>query len=155
MTDNLNFIKCPACGTLMKKVFLENQNILIDICLDGCGGIWLDNRELAKVDEKDEDITPLNEALNGKTFINVDTTAERICPICNKKKKKNHVSAKQDICIDECYHCGGKFFDRNELELMRSQYDSDEQRLADVKELAKHSEKLEQIFQELLKKEAL
>ncbi len=155
MTDNLNFIKCPACGTLMKKVFLENQNILIDICLDGCGGIWLDNRELAKVDEKDEDITPLNEALNGKTFINVDTTAERICPICNKPMVKNHVSAKQDICIDECYHCGGKFFDRNELELMRSQYDSDEQRLADVKELAKHSEKLEQIFQELLKKEAL
>ena len=155
MTDNLNFIKCPACGSLMKKVFLENQNILIDICLDGCGGIWLDNRELAKVDEKDEDITPINEALKGKTFIDVDTTAERICPICNKPMVKNHVSAKQDICIDECYHCGGKFFDHSELESMRGQYNSDDERIADIKRLAQNSEKMQIILDTLIHEDSV
>lgn len=155
MADNYKFIECPACGKIMKKVYLENQDFMVDVCLDGCGGIWLDNRELQKIDEQHEDITPLKEAKHGRNFIKVDTTKERICPICNMPMVKNHVSAKQEIQIDECYHCGGKFFDHEELEAMRNQYNSDEERLADIKSLSKDNEKMQVIFESFLNKESM
>lgn len=155
MADNYEFIKCPACGKIMKKVFLENQGFIVDICLDGCGGIWLDTRELKKIDEKSEDITPISEAKKGREFIKVDTTMDRDCPICHKPMVKNHVSAKQEITIDECYTCGGKFFDHSELEAMRKQYNSDDERIADVKRLMENSEQMQIIFDTLLHEDAI
>lgn len=135
MSDNIKIIKCPACGVEMKKIYLEEQDFIVDICLEGCGGIWLDNQEVKKIDEKHENIDALKTAQEGKEFTSVDEDSVRMCPICNVKMHKNHVSAKNEIVIDECYNCGGKFFDNNELELMRSQYENDEERLADIKKL--------------------
>lgn len=155
MKDTYETINCPACGTPMKKVFLENQEFLVDVCLDGCGGIWFDNRELQKVDEKDEDITELQKAFEGKTFKKVDSTAERNCPLCGKKMVKNSVSAKQEITIDECYFCGGKFFDHNELEHMRNQYEEDEDRISDIKKLTSDSVKMELMLNTLMQKDNL
>ena len=49
-----------------------------------------------------------------------------------KKCGKNHTSVKQQIQIDECYSCGGKFLDRGELINIRSEYATEEERSADV-----------------------
>lgn len=149
MADNQEFIKCPACGKIMKKVYLEKQNFMVDICLDGCGGIWLDNRELKKLDEKAEDITPIAEAKKDREFAKVDTTMDRECPLCHKPMVKNHVSAKMEITIDECYNCGGKFFDHSELEAMRKQYNSDAERVADVKKFAGNIPQMQLLLDEL------
>ena len=153
MADTYEFLNCPACGTPMKKVFLEKQGFIIDVCLDGCGGIWFDNRELPKVDERTEDISDLTAAYNGKTFHRVEREQDRDCPVCHKKMVKNCASAKQEITIDECYQCGGKFFDYNELEILRNQYESDEDRIADIKEIAKDSVKMEIILNRLMHKD--
>ena len=32
----------------MEKIFISDANINVDICLNGCGGILFDNRELEK-----------------------------------------------------------------------------------------------------------
>ena len=37
---------CPRCGSMMTEA--QKQGVLIDVCA-GCGGIWLDKGELAKV----------------------------------------------------------------------------------------------------------
>lgn len=153
MKDNDKIINCPACGAPMKKVFLQNQQFMVDVCLDGCGGIWLDNRELNKVDEKSEDITELQDVYKGKQFKKVDSSQDRICPLCGTKMVKNSVSAKQEITIDECYSCGGKFFDYLELDKMRNQYENDEERLSDVKKIAKNSQAMEAIMDKLLQNE--
>ncbi len=153
MKDTIETLVCPACGKLMKKVYLNNQGFFIDVCTEGCGGVWFDNRELAKVDEKNEDIKELCEVYKGKTFSQVDKNAERKCPVCGQKMVKNSVSAKREITIDECYSCGGKFFDYNELEQMRNQYENDEDRLADIKKLTESSVKMEKMLQELLKQD--
>lgn len=139
MSDNMKFINCPACGKEMKKIYLEEQDFIVDICLDGCGGIWLDNKELKKIDEKHENIEVITNAQQGKEFQSVNENADRICPLCNVKMHKNHVSAKKEIVIDECYTCGGKFFDNNELEQMRDQYENNEERLADIKKLTENA----------------
>lgn len=155
MADTYEFIKCPACGKIMKKVYLENQDFMVDICLDGCGGIWLDNRELKKLDEKKEDITPISEAKKNHDYIKVDTSLDRECPLCHKPMVKNHVSAKMEITIDECYKCGGKFFDHSELESMRGQYNSDDERIADIKRLAQNSEKMQIILDTLIHEDSV
>ncbi len=153
MKDTYETINCPACGKPMKKVFLENQDFFVDVCLDGCGGIWFDNRELHKVDEQDNDITNLQNAYKGKTFQKVDKTDDRICPLCNAKMVKNYVSAKQEISIDECYLCGGKFFDYQELEQMRNQYEDEDDRIADIKKLAQDSVRMELMLNQVLSKD--
>ncbi len=154
MKDTYENLICPACGTPMKKIYINNKDLFLDVCLDGCGGIWFDNRELQKFDEKAEDITAIKNAYAGKTFKKIDKTVDRKCPKCHKNMVKNSVSAKQEISIDECYFCGGKFFDYQELEQMRNQYNSDEERIADIKELAKDSLAMELILNKLVAKDA-
>ncbi len=155
MSDTIETLVCPACGKLMKKVYLNEHGFFVDVCIDGCGGIWFDNRELAKVDEKDEDIKELVEIYKDKTFAPVDQTQQRTCPVCGQKMVKNNVSAKKEISIDECYSCGGKFFDYQELEKMRSQYDNDEQRIEEIKKLAENLTDMEKILQQILNEDKI
>jgi len=44
-------MKCPVCS---KDMAAKNFGIQVDICEDGCKGIWFDQGELKMLDEKDE-----------------------------------------------------------------------------------------------------
>ena len=44
---------------------------------------------------------------------------------------KNYSSVKREIQIDECYSCFGKFLDGGELEKIRAEYPTEEERSAD------------------------
>ena len=45
---------------------------------------------------------------------------------------KNHSSIKQEIQMDDCYNCGGKFLDNAELIKIRAEYESNEERDEDI-----------------------
>ena len=128
MEDTLEYIKCPACGKEMQKVFMPSAGVNLDVCLDGCGGIFFDGRELKKFDEQSESIEDLKKELEGKTFEKVDESQTRVCPLCGNNMVKNNVSIKKEITIDECYNCGAKFFDNGELIKMREQYPTEKDR---------------------------
>jgi len=132
MEDNLEIIKCPQCGKEMKKIFFPEQGINLDVCVDGCGGIYFDNREFLKFDEKGEDITPLEEIFKDKSFSKANSEQQLECPVCGAKMVKNHSSAKQEIQVDDCYNCGGKFLNHSELEKIRAEYNSEEERAKDA-----------------------
>lgn len=132
MADNEYLINCPACGCEMEKVFMPDAGINLDVCTKGCGGIYFDNREFKKFDEQHENITPLVQVLEAKTFKNIDENVTRKCPVCGMNMVKNFASAKHEVQIDECYGCGGKFLDYSELEKIRAQYNTEEERAADV-----------------------
>ena len=131
MNDTLETINCPACGKPMQKVFIANTGFNLDVCCDGCGGIFFDNKELKFFDEQNENIDEIAEILKNKTFQKVDESQTRICPVCGNNMVKNHVSIKKEIQIDECYNCGAKFLDNGELELMREQYATEKDRQQD------------------------
>ena len=118
MADNLKTIKCPACGNIMKKVFIKSANINLDICTDGCGGIFFDNRELEKFDEQHENAEEIFEVLDNKTFITVNESAQRVCPIC--KVPMVRMGEATGVPIDCCHTCGGKFLDNGELQKIRA-----------------------------------
>lgn len=132
MGDNNKIIKCPACGKNMEKIFMPEQGINLDVCINGCGGIYFDNREFQHFDERHENIDALIEALKDKSFILVDESLQRICPVCGASMVKNFSSIKKNIQIDECYSCGGKFLDHGELMKFRAEYETEAERSGDV-----------------------
>lgn len=119
MSDTKEEIFCPACKTKMTKI-KTSIGINVDVCSEGCGGIWFDNRELEKFDENSENIDDIQKVLYGKTFLNVDKDNVRYCPVCNAKMVKHQPSKDCEIEIDECYSCGGKFLDYGELDKIRA-----------------------------------
>ena len=132
MADNFKTIKCPACQKEMVKVFVPTAGINVDVCIEGCGGIYFDNRELKEFDEPHENIDEILKAIEGREFKPVNEDLPRTCPVCGAKMIKNFTSAKKTIQIDECYACGGKFLDHGELTKIRAEYRTEAERSKDV-----------------------
>ena len=127
MADTTDIIKCPACDKEMKKIYIPDAGVNIDICLDGCGGIYFDNRELEKFDEKHENIDTLINAIDGRKFTSVNGNELRICPACGASMAKMG-AANGTVQIDICHTCGGKFLDNGELQKIRN-YKNDTQKI--------------------------
>ena len=83
-------MKCPACSNAMTEI--KVQDIAVEVCKGGCGGVWLDWMELKKLDEPHES---LGEHL---------------------------------LTVDECPGCGGYFLDHGELNQLRGQFATEEER---------------------------
>lgn len=132
MADTKKDIFCPVCKTKMEKIFIEELKINLDICVDGCGGMFFDNREFKHFDEKHEDISPILSAIEGKEFKSYPDVEQRTCPACGNKMVKNFSSINKIIQVDDCYSCGGKFLDNQELIKIRNEYQNDEDRTNDV-----------------------
>ncbi len=130
MADTTDIIKCPACDKVMKKLYIQEDDLHIDICLDGCGGIFFDNRELEKFDEKHENADKILEAIEGKKFVQVNDVELRICPACGLPMVKMG-AADGTVQIDVCNTCGGKFLDNGELQKIRK-YKNDHQKVDNI-----------------------
>ncbi|NIQ03680.1 MAG: zf-TFIIB domain-containing protein, partial [Nitrospinaceae bacterium] len=117
-------MKCPACDNRLSQ--REAGGVTVDVCKEGCGGIWFDNYEFEKFDEPHESE---GETLLNVTKVNgfqVDTTARRNCPKCPGIVMARHfVSVKRHVEIDECPGCGGIWLDAGELHQIRSLFRSE------------------------------
>lgn len=138
MADTLEQIVCPACGKIMEKVFIPSEGINIDICTEGCGGIFFDNREFDAFNEVHENIDKIIEKLQNKQFEPIDENKDRICPCCFSKMVKNNAGIGSGIIVDDCYTCGGKFLDNEELLKIRAEYQNDSQRTDEAMEYIYH-----------------
>ena len=120
MVDTKKVIKCPACEEMMAKFYVSEQNFDLDFCIDGCGGIFFDNRELTKFDKPDENADLLFDILKGKFYTKVDKAQLRICPACGTPMVKMGAGV-SEVVIDVCNVCGAKFLDNGELEKIRGE----------------------------------
>lgn len=167
MGDTTLELECPACGKVMTKLYIKEAGINLDICLDGCGGIFFDNRELEKFDEKHENIEEILTAIENKHFKSTDDTETRICPICKIPMPKRG-AADGEIQIDVCNICNAKFLDNGELqkireyenknntkidELLNTMYEENFNEVAgNAKSIIKGSEKRRQFFEDFAKR---
>ena len=121
MADTQKTLTCPACGKTMKKVFVPTEGINLDICTEGCGGIYFDNREFEKFDEEHENADEILAIYENKTFQPRDDKELRICPSCKTRMVKiGSGTAQNSFKIDTCYTCGAKFLDGYELQHIRN-----------------------------------
>jgi Zn-finger nucleic acid-binding protein len=123
---------CPACGGTLVPVTAEG--LTVDVCRGGCGGIWFDQRELAKVDEQHESAGEILLSIEKDPGTAIDRRKKRTCPRCSDVVMMRHFfSVKQQVEVDECPGCGGFWLDPGELAAIRSEYatDADRQRAAE------------------------
>lgn len=123
-------MKCPACNS-QTKVFTVN-NIQLDACHLGCGGIWFDNHELKKFDEAHE--PSLNLEIVPKTIEkNIQPYS---CPKCSGIKLfKRFSSVKRKVEVDECAKCGGVWLDTGEISDIRNEFKNEAERIKAAEEI--------------------
>jgi len=101
---------------------MQVGKLLVDVCQDGCGGIWFDAFELQQVDEENEAAGEPLLGLRRDERVVVDPTRKRECPRCEGLKLRRHFfSAKRRIEVDECPGCGGYWLDAGELAQIRAE----------------------------------
>jgi len=102
--------------------------VTVDACVGGCGGIWFDRGELTFDPPTAVLDRWLGELAAGRTS-RVDPAARRRCPRCPESNLMRHFSsATRAVTIDECPTCAGVWLDSGELEQIRSEHVSAEDR---------------------------
>jgi len=126
---------CPACGGALTPV--DVPGLTVDVCRDGCAGIWFDRSELRSVDEPAENAGEALVGLAGTPRVIVDATGRRRCPRCPDSVLMRHFySAKRAVAVDECPTCAGTWLDGGELAEIRAEYASGGDRRQAVQLLA-------------------
>ncbi len=113
---------CPACDHALKSITV-NDDVTVDVCEGGCGGIWFDRYELQHFDESHEEagLALLDIETNPGTKIDHDKRFS--CPKCDDQIMMRHFfSVKHEVEVDECPACAGFWLDAGELRQIRSLY---------------------------------
>ncbi len=111
-------MECPACGRRLNQVTIDE--VVIDACKGGCGGIWFDNRELSAFVQPASSIGEELLKIPRDPQLEIDHSKPRICPLCGDAtmiKQKSDINEK--VVIDECPICQGIWLDAGELAAIR------------------------------------
>ena len=129
-------MQCPACGnTLTERTVAD---VAVDVCDGGCGGIWFDNFELKKLDDRDEAAGEALLDVACAPSVTVDHDAVWGCPRCGHPAMTRHFySPKRAVEVDQCPKCAGVWLDAGELRTIRAQYASGDARQAAHRETAR------------------
>ena len=104
--------------------------IMVDICKNGCRGIWFDWAEVIKLDENNEGFgSALEEALRYPRT-NDEDRGKINCPKCGITMHTHKYSSSKEINFDECYACGGFFLDSGELRVIRDTFMTEQEEKA-------------------------
>ena len=126
-------MNCPACGIVMAEE--DFGDVQVDVCKDGCKGIWFDWLELKKLDENNEGFgRALEEALKSPRTSNAARGPLK-CPKCDMPMRTHKYSSAKEVNVDECYGCGGFFLDSGELGQIKDSYMSEAERDAYTQKL--------------------
>ncbi|HCO94028.1 MAG TPA: hypothetical protein DIU00_08765 [Phycisphaerales bacterium] len=126
-------MNCPACGVPMVEE--DFGSVSVDVCKNGCKGIWFDWGELKDLDESHEGLgKALEEALKNPRAKDTDRGPLK-CPKCGLEMRSHKYKSAKQVNVDECYACGGFFLDSGELGQIRDNYMSEEERDAYVQRL--------------------
>ncbi|MEI6437445.1 MAG: zf-TFIIB domain-containing protein [Candidatus Omnitrophota bacterium] len=111
-------MNCPVCTKQMvAKDF--GMKSMVNVCEDGCKGLWFDYLGLRQVDEKNEGAGAALQAAINYPRANDGKRAPLACPKCGGIMHAHTYPRVKEVNVDECYSCGGFFLDSGELALIR------------------------------------
>jgi Zn-finger nucleic acid-binding protein len=113
-------MKCLRCESVELDIQTRGEGtdvVEVDVC-PTCRGLWLDAKELAKVD--DNFFVDVEKMELDRTEASAEDSALR-CPRCNGAPQldKVHPRSFEKLIIDTCPACHGFWLDRGELEKVR------------------------------------
>jgi Zn-finger nucleic acid-binding protein len=103
----------------------EDFGLKVQVCENGCKGIWFDLGELQRLDQVGEGMGPSLEAALRSPRLNTAPRGPINCPRCHISMHAHRFERDKEVNIDECYSCGGFFLDSGELKEIRDHYMSD------------------------------
>lgn len=113
-------MKCPACYNELSEV--QVGELRVDVCQQGCGGIWFDAFELQRADEVADSAGEALVEIQRDESVQVDPSRKRECPRCQGIKLHRHFfSPQRRVQVDQCPNCGGYWLDAGELALIREE----------------------------------
>jgi hypothetical protein len=117
--ENKMGLNCPNCKKELAPKMIGD--IEIDICENGCKGIWFDEGELKKVRQEPDGAEKVQD-MDGQFIPKPKEEAmaedKRYCPRCNIELYKYNWDMKSDIFLDSCEQCNGMWVDAGELKGM-------------------------------------
>ena len=120
-------MKCPACSNSLQQITIKE--VTVNVCKDGCGGIWFDNFEIKKFDEPHESAGQSLLDIEKDESIIIDRTKRLKCPKCDDVVMMRHFfSVKKEVEVDECPGCGGFWLDAGELRSIRALFNTEQER---------------------------
>ena len=104
--------------------------VKLDVCKDGCAGIWFNAFELKKFDEPNEFAGDELLEMKPAPGVVVDQTQRYKCPECadHPVMMRHFESVKRGVTVDECPECGGDWLDPGELRNVRDEFPTEEAR---------------------------
>ncbi len=124
------------CSVCSKEMIVEDFGQKVNVCENGCKGIWFDHFALQRLDQNNEGVGEALKAALNYPRVNDGNRGPIKCPKCNMPMHSHKYERSQEVCVDECYGCGGYFLDSGELAQIRNKSMSDAQVDAYVAKLA-------------------
>jgi Zn-finger nucleic acid-binding protein len=109
-------IECPVCSNPMTTMSAEG--VTADVCAGGCGEIWFDWFELARVDEADESAGEKFLEVERDPILKVDLGKRIRCPRDHKIMIRHFHSVKRAVVVDECTRCAVCWLKAGELAII-------------------------------------
>lgn len=114
-------MKCPACNN--ELVQMQAPGFEVDVCKNGCGGIWLDAGEFQKCNDNSEAFPDTILGIRKSPDILVDRMKPRHCPRCTDhpafKRNEIEFAPGMRMTLDLCPKCDGTWLDTGELLFIR------------------------------------
>lgn len=111
-------MKCPVCDNNL--VEYATKNFAVDICRDGCAGIWLDKGELEKCNDYHEEFSAELLRVKKNADVAIDRNKARLCPKCvTVTMAHTAIDPERNFEIDTCPQCQGHWLDIGELGKIR------------------------------------
>jgi uncharacterized protein len=110
-------MKCPACQHPLRR--FKAGTVTLDGCDGGCGGIWFDHRELAKVNREYPNPDAQVAELSRNPAVRTHDDDIRKCSKCGVTLEKKLYSLGSGVIMDVCPKCNGIWLDGGELEKIR------------------------------------
>ena len=111
-------MECPACQRPLRR--FKAGTVTLDGCDGGCGGIWFDQSELARVNREHPDPDAKIAELARDPDIRVHDDDLRQCSKCKITLEKKLYDLGSGVIMDVCPKCKGIWLDHGELEKIRA-----------------------------------
>ena len=113
-------MNCPRCSRQLLGV--TAAGVKVDVCQNGCGGIWFDLFELERMDQPDEPVGWLLENVRIDPSLEFDLAGSIDCPRCEGiALMRQKYREDSPLMVDKCRVCGGTWLDFGELFSIREQ----------------------------------
>lgn len=118
-------MKCPVCKTI-ELDFAPLEGELTARHCGQCGGNWIPSFEYWRWREAHKEVLPEKPADPAAPNPLTGALIAKLCPECHRILVKYKVGHGANFSLDQCGHCGGVWFDKDEWEALKSRNLHDE-----------------------------